>query len=205
MLVVTAGTAAGRPGTLAELGEDTVSEHISRPRKSKRDVCMEALELRGAARAADPELERRTAVLAATTVRKLAPHSPLILGSGSETGCELRITRRFRAPALDAARGLEPGHCGGEMPAGEVVRRGEGIARSRVRILFRHRRPAERTADRDATKRSCLPPELPRDKLPIVHLHPSVPRPPSYRGLKASPWSSRVPHVVGAREAGDPA
>ena len=54
----------------------------------------------------------------------------------------------FLAPALDAARGLEPGDRGDELRAGEVVRGRKRVARVVVRRLLRDRGRAERAARR---------------------------------------------------------
>ena len=73
-------------------------------------------------------------------------------------------------PAFDTAAGLEAGHGGDEVAAGQVVRGGERLAIGRVRMLLGHRRQSERAPDDDALERARLTAELPRDDVGVsVH------------------------------------
>ncbi len=69
---------------------------------------MQALEPPRIRAAADPELERRPFVAAGAAAGKRLSDLTLLLGCAVEIGGELGVALHFLAPALDAARRLEP-------------------------------------------------------------------------------------------------
>src|SRR5204862_7768954 len=76
---------------------------------------------------------------------------------------QLRVSLRGTRPALDAACGLETRDRLHEIPARDVVGRGERLAVRVVWALLGDGRPAERAADGDAAERARLAADLLRD------------------------------------------
>ena len=80
----------------------------------------------------------------------------------SEARAEGRVGPHRVAPALDAAGGFEARHGCDEMPAGEVIRRGERLTIGGVGALLSDGRCAEGTPHGNAAERARLAPELAR-------------------------------------------
>src|SRR5438093_10461507 len=152
--------AAGGPEFVAELGDDAVAELVAPSSERECYVRVEAFELSGVAGSADPQPERRASVRARTTRRQRASHTALLPGGGAETRRQRRIIPGRCAPALHATGGLESGHAGDEVFAGEVVRRREGVTGRRIGILLCDGGPPERAANDDAAERPRLSSQL---------------------------------------------
>ena len=120
--------------------------------------------------AADAEVERRAAVAAGFVAREFAADPALLVVRARAALHELGVCVRPCRPAFDTAAGLEAGHGGDEVAAGQVVRRRERLAIRCVRMLLGHRRQSERAPDDDALERARLAAELPRDDVGVsVH------------------------------------
>ena len=167
-MLVSARAAPGRPADVVHFGEDPLGQLVTGPREPERDVRVQALELGGVGRAADPEVERCAAVATRRPARKISPHAPLLLRCGRESGRERRIGCDGLAPALDRPRGLEARDRGDEVPARQVVRRRERLAGRRVGQLLGDRGASERTARRDAMEGAYGPAELALDDLAVA-------------------------------------
>ena len=110
------------------LGEHGLAEPVSGAGERESHVGVKALERAGVARAADPQVERGAAVRTGLAGRELVPQSLLLRGRPHEVVAQGRVGGDGVAPALDPARGLQPRDGRDEVPAGEVVRRREGLA-----------------------------------------------------------------------------
>ena len=144
---------------------------------------MQALEGAGAPCAADPELERGTAVAAGLARGEVAADGALLVVGACAALGELLVSLRGRAPALDPAGSFEPRDRGDEMTAGHVIRGGEWLAVGVVRALLGHSRAPERAAHDDAPERARLPSDLARDDGAVwvsVHGGPSCWPPPRW-------------------------
>src|SRR5262249_22198223 len=130
------------------------------PREPIRDVGVEALQAAASPGAADAELEGCAAIASLRTACELATNPALLVVRCGEACSECWLLPRGRAPALDSAGRLEARHPSDKMRAREVVRRRERLAVDGVRLLLRHRRRTERTADCHAVEGARLTPEL---------------------------------------------
>ena len=149
--------AAPRRPERLDLGEDPLAELVARPGERERRVRVEALETAGARLAADP-------------AGQLRAEAPLLLVCLLDARAELGILPRQPAPALDSARGLEPGDRGDEVRAGQLEGRRERLARLVERRLLRYGRAAEGAANGHPPERAGRPAELPLDdRAVIVH------------------------------------
>src|SRR3954452_14383090 len=155
------GATPVRPAGL-DLREDALAELVPGTREREGDVRVEALEAAAPAGASDAVLERGAAVAADRAAGERPAQFPLLLVPRRETRCEGGLPARRLAPALDPSGRFEPRHGGDEMPAGEVVRRGERLAVRGVGALLGDGRSAEGTAQGDTAKRARLASELPR-------------------------------------------
>ena len=132
-------------------------------------VGVQALEPARVGAAGDPELERGAVVPPGLPGRELPAEAPLLVGGALEVGGQLGIALELRAPALDAARRLQPRDRGHELRAGEVVRGRERVARVVVRRLLRDRGRAEGAARRYAKERARRAAELSLDERAVIH------------------------------------
>jgi hypothetical protein len=114
---------------------------LARTRECEGRVGVEALEPAGARLAADP-------------AGQLGPQAALLVVGCFEARSKLEVFLREPAPALDAARGLDPRDRLDQVRAGQVVTGRERLARLVERLLLGDRGPAERAADDDPTQRS---------------------------------------------------
>jgi hypothetical protein len=126
-------------------------------------VRVQALQRAGATRAADAEVERGATVTAGRAGRELAADRALLLVSLRPALGKLRILRGRARPAFDTADALEPGDCGDEVAARDVVRRRERLTVGVVRLLLGDRGTAERAADDHAFEGTRLTAELAGD------------------------------------------
>ena len=93
----------------------------------------------------------------------------LLLGGAVEIGGELGVALHLLAPALDAARRLEPRDRRDELRAGEVVRRRKRVAGVVVRRLLGHRGRSEGAAGDYAEERAGPSAKLSLDERAVIH------------------------------------
>lgn len=175
------------------LGQNRLSDLVAGLGEGKGDVRVEALQLRGVPRAADPCLERGAAVRTRSAIGERATDPSLSVRRSREICGEIRARSNDVAPALNATGGFETRDGGDQVPAGEVVGRRKRHATRTVRILLCDGRPTERTACSDAPERARRATNLPLDEVSVIHADTlaAFNAPPLGRG-------SRVPALPGA-------
>src|SRR5215210_741485 len=98
--------AAFRPQRV-DLGHDPLAELVAGSSKGERRMRMQALELLGARRAADPEVERRSALAPDSSLCQAVTNGALVAGRCVKARGEVGIALDLAAPSLDASRSLE--------------------------------------------------------------------------------------------------
>ncbi len=153
-MLVRVGAAPRRPERL-DLRQDPLAELVAGPREREGRVRVQALEPAGARLTGDP-------------ARQLGSKAALLLVPALGAFSQLRVLAHETAPALDAARGLEPGDRGDEVAAGDVVGGRERLARLVERCLLGYGRATERAAHDHAPKRARGPADLPLDDGAVI-------------------------------------